>query len=338
MAAPAHARAYNVALAIVLLALVALTPTTLAQVPAPSIAVKLDQNALSLGAANTTLVNVTVTYTDQIPTAQGSVTLAATVPEGWKATVDPANLLLNAGQSGTFKVTLVAPAAKTGAITGNLDAKATVQAGAGRPSATGSASLALTRVDPIPPPPPNYTPAILLSVLAVALLALGGASFAVSRRNARLEAEAAAAAHAEYMARETGITIHFVDGPLPFGDKREAIYRVAVHNVSDRPRIAVINVTSTPDGWRAAASIPRIPLSAGERVVLSIYVDPAPTAAWGERVEITVSAKPEEAQVLDERVTLDAVAPAVRVPVLDKSAPAVQAREDIRTSRFILRR
>jgi len=337
LAAPATARRYGVAVAIILIALVA--PTTIAQVPAPNVVVKLDQSALSLGAANTTTVTATVTYTDQIPTAQGSITLVATTPEGWKATVDPSNLLLNPGQSGTFKITLIAPSAHAGAATGHLDTKATAQAGAGRATGTGTASATLTRVDPLPPPPPNYAPLIVGITLAMLAIATG-VVLAIRRRKARHAAEtaAAAAAQAEFLARETGISIHFVDGPIPFGDKREAIYRVAIQNVSERPRIAVVSVTSTPDGWRAAPSIPRIPLSPSERAVISVYVDPPAIAAWGERVAITVSAKPEEAREKSERVTLDAVAPAVRIPVLDKSEPAIGAREDIRTSRFILRR
>lgn len=335
MAAPASARRYAVALAVVLACVLA--PTALAQLPGPTVAVKLDQTQLSLGAANTTTVTATVTYSDQVPGSTPTITVATQAPDGWKATASPATL---AG-SGTVTITLVAPAAHNGAATGNLQVSVNANAGAGRTPATASATLALTRVDPAPVPPPNYTPLIVGVVVAVLVVA-AGVALALRRRSQRLAreaAEAAAAAEkAAFLARETGITIELVDGPLPFGDKREAIYRVRVTNASDRPRIAVIGVKDVPDGWRAAPSIPRLPLSPKESVVVSVYVNPAPTVAWGEKATLVVTARPEEAQELSERVAIEAAAPAVRIPVVDDSPAAVQHREDIRTSRFILRR
>jgi len=298
--------------------------------------VRLDQTQLSLGAANTTTVTATVTYTDQVPGSTPTITVAAQAPDGWTATASPATL----SGSGTVTLTLVAPAAHAGAATGNLQLNVNANPGAGRTPATASATLALTRVDPAPPVPPNYAP-LIVGIVVAALVVAAGVALALRRRarRAREATEAAAAAQrAAYLARETGIGIALVDGPLPFGDKREVIYRVRVTNVSERPRVAVVAVKDAPEGWRAAPSIPRIPLSPKESVVISVYLNPAPDAPWGHKVPLVVTAKPEEAQEKFESVTIDAEASAVRIPVVDASTAAVQHREDVRTSRFILRR
>lgn len=152
------------------------------------------------------------------------------------------------------------------------------------------------------------------------------------RRRLELEAAAAAAAkaaHEAWLARETGITLHLVDGPIRFGTRRELTYRVRVENVSERPRIAILGVAETPEGWTAAFSVPRLPLSAGEAAVVTVYVNAADAVPEGTQGNVVLTARPEEAQELDERLTLTPVAPAVRIPLEEAFTSVVVARAPI---------
>jgi hypothetical protein len=328
--------------AVAFIALAAIAPLSAAQAPGGVVTIKLDgSSALTIGAANITVIHGNVTYTDSVPAGQGTVTVAATAPDGWKAAFEPASAFrLNPGQTAPITITLTAPPANSGSKTGNLDVKATGDSGAGRtapPVAT--ATVALTRDDPLPPPPPPDRTPLYIGIAAGVLVVIGGivAIVAVRKRIAREAAEAAAAQRAAYVARETGISIQSVDGPLPFGDRRASIYRVRVENVSDRPRIAVIEVRERPPTWRVAPSIPRIPLSPGEKVVVSVFVNPDDGVPVGEQARIVVSARPEEAQEKFEPLVIDATATMVRIPEPGKPKTVVHPREGITSRSMTLR-
>lgn len=307
--------------------------TALAQLPtAPSVAVALDEAALSLGASNETTLSGTVTNGGRL---QGTVALAPTIPAGWNVTLDPATpFTLAAGQSATFTVTLVAPAAGVGAAAGDVFVDATLTDGAGQ-TATAQAALAVTRVDPvIPPTPPPYDLYASYALLAAGAVGIAFLVYAqlrgerLARERARAEEEARRLAHEAYLARETGIGLTLVDGPVHYGTRREVVYRLAVENQTPRDRVALVGVAEVPHGWTAASSLPRIPLKPSERIVVTFYVaagDGVPTGAIGR---VSFFAKPEEAQELDQRVSVEVPAPAVRVPTLG-DRPATAPREAV---------
>lgn len=299
--------------------------------------VAVEPTALDLGAANVTVLNATVTNDN--PSIPGQVVVSVEAPAGWTAEASLLQGPLAAGASQDFTITLTAPEAGAGAATGELVVTATItESAATARTETGRATVALTRVDPAPPPPPPApwyeTPGGIAAIVLAALLVAGLAAAAVvlrSRRLAREAAEAEAArraaeeaAHRAYLARETGISLALLDGPRKYGPKRELTYRLQIENVSDRPRVAIVAVAETTPGWTAAVSIPRMPLSPGERAVVTLYANPDDAIASGEPARLVVSARPEEAQERDERVTISSEAPSVRVP-LEGSGPASRA-------------
>lgn len=326
LAAPTRA-APSLALGVALLALlVSLTPSALAQgLPPPSVTVTLAESALDVGAANTSTLSGTVAYADTAPAvpggaADGQVTLLVTVPDGWTVTIEPASAFtLAPGASAPFELTLVAPAAGEGAATGSAVVTASATSTGGR-AAEGSATLALTRIDPAPAPPPPWwqTPSGIAAIVGASLLVLGVLAYAVRRRRAaRLAEERAledAAARAAYMDRETGITLALADGPLQYGHRREIMYRIAVTNQSARPRVAIVDIAEATNGWRAATQVTKLPLSVGETQTLTVVVTPDVDITPGDRATAIVRAKPEEARERDERLTLDVVAPKSGVP------------------------
>ena len=309
---------YSVA-AVMLLALAA--PIVLAQgVPPPGVTVTLDTPSLELGASNSTTVNGTVSYSDTaaIPGGanDGNVDLAITAPEGWTATIAPASFTLADGQSADFIVTLVAPAAGSGAPIGDATLTATATS-AGNRGATTTATIGLTRVDPPPPPvvPWYQTPIGIAGIVLAVLVVLGITGFVLySNKQKRLAAERAEAERAAYLDRETGITVASATGPLQYGHKREIVYRLAVANTSTRPRVALLDVAEVTNGWRAATQVAKLPLSAGETVQTTLVVTPDAVITPGDKATVVVRVKPEEAREKDERLTLDVVAPKHGVP------------------------
>lgn len=333
MKAPSATRPSRAAWAGALVLLVLALPA-LAQVPAPQVAIALESASLSLGASNTTLVNATVTYTDTVPTAQASVTLAVEAPDGWTIVIEPSpEFPMNAGSSQTVTLNITAPAALAGALAGDATLTATATSGPGRAPGTASATLALTRVDPPPPPPTDYTPLVIGLVLAALVAGAGGAAYARQRRlareaAAREAAERAAAERAAYLARETGISIAANGEPLPFGDRREVAVRLTVKNTSERDRVALVEVKESPKGWLAAVNVPRRELQAGEDMVVTLTARPPDGAPLGAFARVVVAARPEEAQELDERVTLAITAPDARPPP-NGSHPSVVPRDGV---------
>lgn len=320
----------HVALAILLLALPGLA---LAQAPTitPMVAVSLEQADLQMGAGNSTVVNGTVSNPG---TLQGTVTLALTIPEGWTVQVEPDSAFsLAGGSSAPVTLTLVAPAAGQGAATGAVGLAATLTDQAGR-TASADASVSVTRVDPvvIPPSPPPY--GLYAAIAGAAVLLVAGGVFArvrhVKKREARLRAEEETRrlAHEAYLARETGIGIALVEGPLPYGTRRELVFRIAVENQSGRDRVAAIGVADCPSGWTAACAIPKMPLGPGEKLVVTFYVNPGDEVPGGQKANVAFFAKPEEAQELDQRVVLEVTAPEPRVPD-GHARPATQPREAV---------
>lgn len=294
----------------------------MAQVPQPSVTLTLDGGALDLGAANTTTRAGNVSYAESAgapdPTggqASGAVTLTAVVPDGWTVVTDPpldTPFQVGVGASVPVTITITAPAAGEGAQTGELALTANA-AGAGGRSATATASIALARVDPLPPPPtPFYlTPLGLALEISIPLLLVAGVVATVlwRRKVAELARERAAAERAAYLARETGIVIAVEGGPQEYGHRREVMYRLTVQNRSDRSRVALIEVVSVTNGWRAATAFSRVALASGEKAPVTLVVTPDTVITPGDRATVVVRAKPEEAVELDERVTLDVVAP-----------------------------
>ena len=319
LAAPTRAAA-SLALAVALVSLaVTLAPTALAQgVPDPSVTVTLAAAQLELGAANSTTLDGTVAYADTAPAlpggaTQGTLLLDITIPEGWLATIDPSSAFtLAPGASATFTVTLTAPAAGEGAATGPVTVSATANSPDGR-TATGEASATVTRDDPPPPPvvPWYQTPGGIAAIVGTILLLAVLAAFLVRRqREARRAAEVAAA----YLDRETGVTIALADGPLQYGHRREVVYRLAIANASPRPRVALVDVVETTNGWRAATQVAKIPLSIGETQHVTLVVTPDAVITPGDRAKVVVRVRPEEARERDERLALDVVAPKSGVP------------------------
>jgi hypothetical protein len=324
-------------------ALVALAAPATAQVADPAVSVVFDDAGdVSLGAANTTTLTATVTNDNE--RVAGTVTFTVTGPAGWTIVTDPpaGSFTLQPLASAPITITLTAPEAGVGDATGNVELAATITENVARAStASGSASVGVTRVDPvIPPPPPapwyTTTPAIAAFVLIPLALVGLAALLIVRSRNKRRAVEAAAAAarvasdaaaaQAAFMARETGITIQPVDGPVKYGPKRELVFRAAVSNVSDRPRVALVNVAECAEGWTAAVSIPRMPLSAGERMTVTVYVNPSDAVAPDTPARFVLTAKPEEAEKLDERLTLECIAPPVRIPLHSPTTAGIAPR------------
>jgi hypothetical protein len=292
-----------------------------------------DGPGANVGAGNTTLANVTVTNTGP---AAGSVALALTVPAGWNATINPAQIPLAAGQSGTATVTIVAPSAKPGETNnGSLALAATfVETNTNR-QATASASYQLTLIPvPLPPPPTPFlqTPlgtALIAGSLAVVLIGITAFIVLRQRRIDREEAERLAAekaAREAYLARETGIGITLVDGPHDYGQRRELAWRIQIENRSDRDRVAVVEAIEAPPGWRAAPSLPKINLSPGQKIVITVVVTPEAGTPSGAAMQLYVRAKPQEALELDERITLAVVAPAAPAPLKESYRPVVVQR------------
>lgn len=329
MAIPRAMRA--LCLSLVLVALLA--APAVAQVPGavqPQVMVTLDVASLELGAGNTTAVEGVVANPGQF---DGTVNLEIAAPEGWTVSVEPSSSFsLAAGAQAPVTITFIAPAAGLGAATGDASFGATLTDSAGR-TASATASVGVTRVDPpvvVPPPPYGLYAAIAGAVL----LALATAGIVLwRRRQARLRAEAEEAArraaHEAYMARETGVGISLLDGPVRFGAKRELVYRCVVENRTQRPRLAVIGSVDVPAGWTVAPSVPKLPLAPGERVTVTFFVACADHVPPESTVPIVFRARPEEAQELDERVTLEAKAPDVRVPALDPHKSVSVAREPV---------
>lgn len=126
----------------------------------------------------------------------------------------------------------------------------------------------------------------------------------IARQRAQQEEEARQAREA-YLDRETGILIRCMDGPRALDrSRRDSIFCLAVENVSNRPRVAIVGTDRPIPGWRAGFSLNEIPLDAGQEVTLSFYVMPDDSVDDGASVDITVSARPEEATELAERLVL----------------------------------
>ena len=319
MAVRSSSTARRTALALVALALlVAIVPAhAAAQVADPSVSVALSQDALELGAANTT--EVTATVTNANANIAGTVVVTVEPPAGWTAVASPSTIPLAGGASQEVTITLTAPDVGVGAQTGGLTFTAVItENNAPGRTAQASETLALTRVDPLPPPPPPpvwYQTAGGIALIALTTLLVVGVSVGVvlaRRRRARIAAEAAAAAQAAYLERETGISIALTEAPHAFGPKRDILLRVTIQNTSQRPRVALVRV-EPPAGWTGAPNVPRAPLEPGEQLTLSIVVSPPAEAAPDAVAPVSVIVKPEEARERDERVQVDVVAPAVRL-------------------------
>lgn len=313
----------------------------------PAVAITMPTETLSLGAGNNTTLAATVTNPGSFA---GTVSLSFAALDGWAVSAEPASFALAAGASQPVTITVVAPLAGEGAASGAIAATATLSDSAGR-TATAEGATPVARVDPpvVPPPEPPYALWALAAVLLVAIVALGvglqlrarrrkreraeAEARAVAEAKRRAEEEAArlaaekAAAEAAFLARETGISIAVHDGPRPFGSKRELAYRLTVSNVSDRPRVGVVAVAEVAAGWRASVSLPKLPLSPGESVLVSAYVNPDENVPSGSKARIVILAKPEEAQERDERVVIEVEAPLPHVPT---AADAARARTTLR--------
>lgn len=301
-------------------------PTALAQVPQPGLTVTLDapSPSLELGAANSTSFNGTVTYADTAPTVPGAgstdgqITLSITVPEGWTATLEPSSTFtLAPGASAPFTVSLTAPAAGVGAANGSLDVGATSTSAGGR-TATATAGIALTRLDPAIIVIPWFkTLGGILAIIGTILVVVAAIAYFFYRRNARIvaaKAAAEAAAKAAYLDRETGILVSLASEPRQYGHKREILFRIRVKNASERRRNVIVDVAEVTNGWRAAFQFNKLILEAGATQEVTLVVTPDVVITPGDRAKVTVRAKPAEAIELSERVTLDVLAPKHGVP------------------------
>ncbi|HUR70133.1 MAG TPA: NEW3 domain-containing protein [Candidatus Thermoplasmatota archaeon] len=322
-------RASSIAATALAIVLFALAPMALAQVPQPTLSVAFEEGTLAIEAANTSTtrtVNGTVTYGDTAPAlpggaADGTITLSVTAPAGWTATLDPASAFtLAPGASAPFTVTLVAPAATANAASVSIDVAGSATSSDGQRSATASASLSIAQAAlPPPPPVPWYqTPAGIAGIVLAILVVLGATTAILwQRRTKRLAAERAAAeaaARAAYLERETGITVQLLGEPVQYGHKREVVFRVAVTNTSQRPRVALADVTEVTNGWRAALQFSKLPLSVGETRPVTLVVTPDSVITPGDQATVVVRAKPEEARELSEKVTIPVSAPKHGVP------------------------
>lgn len=308
------------ALALALLATLVAAPA-LAQNLNPGVQLTVPDPDVPLGAGNSTTLEATVRNTGSLA---GAVTLEASQAEGWTVSFSPSTVTVPAGGSQPIQVTLTAPAAGMGLERGSLTLKATLSESQTGRAATSETTLALTRVDPplpVPPPPEEGVDPLLvagLALLGIAVIA-GGALFYVQRKR-RAEREAAAAAekerleHEAFLARETGISIATAAGPIPYGQRRETLYRLHVTNETDRPRVAVIEVKSVAPGWRVGLSLPKLALSPKQSALVTVHLEPDNGLPGGAMAQFVIAARPEEAAERDERVTLTLLTPDPRSP------------------------
>lgn len=326
-----HRRRAPLAALAVLLALTALSVPAAAQGPLdPAVQVQLDGGgeAARLDAGANEAFSGRVANEGR---AGGSVRLEATAPEGWRVQIEPAGAFsVAAGSSAPFVVRVFAPDAEVGAAEGGVVVRATLTDAAGQ-TATGEATLAVARVDPpVPvPPTPWWQEAAPWAAGLVAFAVVAGAA-AVAAQKRRRQREAAAAAERAMLERETGVTMRVEGQIATYGWQRELAYRLVLENVSDRPRVGLVRVASTPDGWRASVNLPRVPLSAGERVALTLHVQPPPTAEPGELVTFLLGCRPEEAREREQQVDLSVEAPPWRVPVQGRGEAEPQPRPRLR--------
>lgn len=286
--------------ALLLLALLAAAIASAQAPAAPAVRVALEARALQLDAGEAATLEGTVSNDGPLA---GTVALALALPPGWSGTVEPAELPVAAGGSERVVVRLQAPEAGVGAASAELALEAVLTDALGR-AASSSATVALGRLDPPPPPPADARPLVAASLLGLLLLAAAAAALAWRRRRA--------AALAAYWDREKGIQLDVVDGPRSYGGRRELVSRVALQNVSARPRVATVRVAECAPRWRASVSLPRAPLSPGERIEVAVHIAPDADVPAGEAGRIVVAARPEEAQDFEERVTIAPQAPGAR--------------------------
>ena len=311
LTAPATRRGALLAAALLALLAAQLAGPAAAQLPTDlRLVVELPDDALALDAGNATALTATVRNEGAVG---GTVALQAVVLDGWSVEVEPSTpFSLDGGEAVEVTLTLRAPAAGEGAASGDVGLAATLTDAAGR-AASAQDAVAVARVDPpVVLPPPWYAQPLWQALVAALVLALAAGALLWLRRR-RLAALAAAAA-AEREARETGVSLALASGPFRFGAGRELVYRIAVQNVSERPRVALVLVAGAPDGWTAAVSLPKMALSPGERVEVSVYARPGDGVPVGDKGVLHLAAKPEEAREREERVAIEVEAPTVRVP------------------------
>lgn len=309
------------------LALVAalLAPLALAQVPAaqPAVSIQLSATEARVGAGNETTLVANVVNGGSLA---ASVSIDLGLLEKWDVRAEPRTFPLPAGASQPVQIVLRAPAAGQGAASGVLAVRATLtEANTGR-TAQGQASLALARVDPPPPLPPSPWPLDRVApALGGSLLVIGAVVLAESRRRRALRVARNVEA-ARWQDRELGILIE-PEGPLlPWGLRRETLQRVAVRNVTPRPRVAHVGVRRAPPGWTAALSLPRLALEPGERAVLTLYLNPSPDVPGGAPAEVVLFARTAEAQEHEEIARIAFQAPPVRIPQGDETATVALRR------------
>ncbi len=245
----------------------------IAQTPTPSLTSTVaPRPSFSLGSGQET----TFTWTVQSAGAQATslqVTPSLVVPTGWTATADLAPFTLggpNGAASKTIPVRITLPPEAENVANGDLRLLATGTTAAGQTASAPQQTVKLTYVAPIVPPapiPPDYTWAIVSGILGALVLTALGAYW--------------------FQARRVGLVI---DAPVKrFNVGTGGSYKVVVTNPKKVPQNVQLRVQGLPKQWSAAFSFPVVPLNAGERSQVPLWVnvpgDAVPNMHQGFRIQ-----------------------------------------------------
>lgn len=237
----------------------------------------------TLGPGNATTVQIQLTNDGSM---DGTTTLdLSTEGDGWVAELSETEVALPAGTTETVELTFTAPSDHdAGADTVEATVSGTLQDASGQFTSTDQVTTGAQLTPPPPPPEPfPWVPVATGSTLALAAVAGGAWAWWRNRRESGIEVDA-----------ETTTTLR---------PGTEAQASVEVRNVSDRPRVAELDVTGIPEGFTAVVSLSEVELEPGEARRLWVAIQ-APEDAEETRVELHVTAKPAEARTVRARAPL----------------------------------
>ncbi|MBI4393239.1 MAG: hypothetical protein HY556_05510 [Euryarchaeota archaeon] len=227
---------------------------------------------------------------------------------GWSRTPTSQQISLDAQGAGAGSVTVFAPSAadapKTPTFTisgilscsnasGNIGTANSNQQLAFKPVLNVSGTN--ETVGPEPPPPDGN--ALLITVIALAIVA--GAAYLV------------------LTTKPVGVRLKTAEGTKELAPGRGASFPVVLQNRSDKADTAVFKVAEVPAGWSAFMALPEIQVGPKEEKNLWLMVKAPPDAKEGESVKVALEAKSKSSPNKVARIELVAK---VQKPVTQASA------------------